>query len=291
MSSKLSGTGVALATPMNKDLSVDFEALASLVEHTIAGGVDYLVVLGTTGESPVFSWSEKREILDFIIEKNKGRKPIVFGLGGNNTSDLINKSKELVGTELEALLAVNPYYSRPSQQGILRHYQLLADAYPKPIILYNVPARTSSNMEAQTTLKLAEHPNIIAMKEASGDLRQVETIIKNKPKEFLVLSGEDSLTLDIVNLGGQGVISVIGNILPAPFTDMVKKALNGDFKLASDLNTKLSKAYTLLSKEGNPSSLKAGLKVLGLCRDTVRPPLFEGSEELKTAWKDYFDSL
>ena len=282
---------MALATPMNNDLSVDFAALEALVAHTIDGGVDYLVVLGTTGESPVFSWREKREILDFIVEKNNGRKPIVFGLGGNNTGDLIDKSKELKDAEIAALLAVNPYYSRPSQQGIIRHYQLLADAYPKPIILYNVPARTSSNMTAETTLELAKHPNIVAMKEASGDLKQVETIIKGKPEDFLVLSGEDQQTLDIINLGGQGVISVIGNILPTPFVEMVKHALNGDFKLASDINTKLKEAYKLLSLEGNPSSLKAGLEVMGLSRDTVRPPLFEGSEELKMAWRGYLDSF
>ena len=291
MKNMFSGTGVALATPFRHDLSVDFNSLHKLMDYTVEGRVDYLVVLGTTGESPVCSWKEKLEILSFILKKNNRRLPVVFGLGGNNTFDLIDKSKDLSGFEIDAILSTSPYYNKPSQPGIIRHYQLLADAFPKPIILYNVPSRTASNVSPESTLKLSEHENIIGMKEASGDLDQCKRIIGNKPSDFLLLSGDDQLTCDMIKNGADGVISVVGNILPFLFTQMVNTALKQDFEEAFKLNTNLRKAYELLSKEGNPSSLKSGLKVHGLCENTVRPPLFEGSKELEAEWSQFLSVI
>lgn len=289
MLSKFGGTGVALATPLNEDYTIAFDSLEKLLEHTIAGNVDYLVVMGTTAESPVFSWSEKLRVLEFILEKNAGRKPIVFGLGGNYTHDLIEKSKDLKTYPIDAILSVSPYYSRPSQKGLIRHFNLLADAFPKPIILYNVPARTASNVAANTTLALAEHQNIIAMKDASADMEQAKTIVDNKPDNFLLLSGDDPSALDLIKLGASGVISVIANILSQAFTDMINDALKGD-AVAKGKNEALTEAYRLLSLEGNPASLKTGLEVLGICGDTVKPPLMEGSKELKDAWRRYLES-
>ncbi|MEO9868845.1 4-hydroxy-tetrahydrodipicolinate synthase [Ekhidna sp.] len=287
MRQELKGTGVALATPMNKDYGVDFPALEKLINHTIDGGVDYLVVLGTTGESPVFSWEEKLEILDFVFKVNADRKPIVFGLGGNHTFDLIEKSKDLKKFELSAILSASPYYNKPSQEGIVRHYEMLADAFPFPIILYNVPARTASNIIADTTLTLAKHPNIIAIKEASWDLDQCKKIAHEKPSDFLLISGDDALTYKLIKEGAEGVISVISNLLPAPFINMVSAALQNSFEEAERIEEDLKKAYELLSQEGNPTSLKAGLEVKGICRRTVKPPLYNASENLIAAWEHY----
>lgn len=286
--SKFIGTGVALATPLKSDYSIDFPSLKKLVDHTIDGGVDYLVVQGTTGESPVFSWSEKLEILSFISDYVDGKVPIVFGLGGNNTFDLIEKSKDLKELKLDAILSASPYYSKPSQQGIIRHYAMLADAFPAPIILYNVPARTASNMKASTTLELAKHDNIIAMKEASGDLDQCKTIIDQKPDDFLFLSGDDGLSYEMIKQGAEGVISVIANLLPEAFSEMVNNALKGNYDTSYQQNNALIRAYELSAKEGNPSSLKVGLEVINICNRTVKPPLFDGSDELFREWKKHF---
>ena len=269
-------------------MSIDFDGLKKLTEHAISGGVDYLVVLGTTGESPVFSWKEKLDILDCISEANNGRKPLVFGHGGNNTLDLIKKVKDLSSFELSGFLSVSPYYSRPSQAGIVRHFQMLADAFHKPVILYNIPARTGSNMEPETVAALSAHDNIIGVKEASGDFEQQKKVLEMTGGTFPVLSGDDAHTLNLLEAGAHGVISVIANIQPEEFTTMVNAALNGDLDTASQINNELGKCYELLSQEGNPSSLKSGLSVLGICNDTVRPPLMEGSALLKEAWERYF---
>lgn len=284
---EIAGVGVALATPLKSDYSIDFPSLEKLINHVIDGGVDYLVVQGTTGESPVFSWQEKLEILAFVIEKNDHRKPIVFGLGGNNTFDLIEKSKDLAAFELQGILSASPYYNKPSQQGIARHFKMLAESFPHPIILYNVPSRTASNMTAETTLVLAEHPNIIAIKEASGDLVQSEKIAKCKPDSFTLLSGDDALTLDLIKQGASGVISVIANLLPSQFCKMVSTGLSGNLDTATTLNKNLQVPYDLSMKEGNPSSLKAGLEVMGLGSRTVKPPLYDASDELLESWKKY----
>lgn len=284
---ELRGTGVALATPMNNDYTVDYQSLGKLLDHIEAGNADYIVVQGTTGESPVFTWREKLHILQFVIDHIQGRKPIVFGLGGNNTFDLIEKSNDLKDFDLTAILSASPYYNRPSQDGILRHYQLLADEFPHPIILYNVPSRTASNVSAETTIALSKHPSIIAMKEASGDLEQCRRIAENRSEGFMLLSGDDALSCDIIKMGGEGVISVIGNLMPKAFTTMVNKALESDFAAANELNNKLKMAYDMLSEEGNPSSLKAGLEAIGIGSRTVKPPLFEASDALLAKWKAY----
>lgn len=288
--SKFRGTGVALATPMNADQSIDFSSLERLVEHTIKGGVNYLVVQGTTGESPTTSWLEKLEILSFVIEKCAGRVPVVFGLGGNNTRELIEKATELDRFDIEAILSVSPYYNRPSQAGIEEHFKLLADSFPRPIILYNVPARTASNMTAETTLALANHPNIIGMKEASLDLVQCKAILKDKPDGFLLLSGDDRVTHELIKSGAAGIISVVANVLPGEFTSMVNATLIGDFVAARKLENKLIKAYDLLSQEGNPTSLKTALSVQKICSDAVRLPLIAGSNELREEWKAFFSN-
>lgn len=287
MKAELRGTGVALATPLNDDYTVDYPSLGKLIEHIIDGNCDYLVVQGTTGESPVFSWSEKLQILEYALDTVKNRIPVVFGLGGNHTLDLIDKANDLKGYNLAAILSVSPYYSRPSQEGILRHYQMLADAFPFPIILYNVPSRTASNVEAQTTLKLSMHPNIIAMKEASGDIDQCKQITEAKSDDFFLLSGDDAMAHEIIKLGGEGVISVIGNLMPKAFTEMVNATLNGQLDQASEMNKRLTEAYKMLSEEGNPSSLKAGLEVIQIGQRTVKPPLFDASNQLIDKWKAY----
>lgn len=288
MKEELKGTGVALATPLNNDYTIDYQSLEKLLDHIVTGGADYIVVQGTTGESPVFSWPEKLKILQFVIDHLQGSKPIVFGHGGNNTFDLIEKSKDLKAFDLAAILSASPYYNKPSQEGIIRHYQMLGDAFPHPIILYNVPSRTASNMKASTTLELAKHANIIAMKEASGDLDQCREIAESRPSDFMLLSGDDGLAYDIIKMGGEGVISVIGNLMPKAFTEMVNMALNKDFESAKVKNEALKKAYTMLSEEGNPSSLKAGLEALGICKRTVKPPLLNASDALVQKWNAYF---
>ncbi|MEQ9467873.1 MAG: 4-hydroxy-tetrahydrodipicolinate synthase [Ekhidna sp.] len=291
MKAELKGTGVALATPMHANYTVDYPSLEKLLNHIIAGNVDYIVVQGTTGESPVFSWSEKLDILSFVLDHLNGKKPVVFGLGGNNTFDLIEKSKDLKDFDLAAILSASPYYNKPSQEGIIRHYQMLGDAFPHPIILYNVPSRTASNMEATTTLELAKHPNILGIKEASGDLDQCREIADHRPNDFMLISGDDALAYDIIKMGGEGVISVIGNLMPAEYTTMVNTAIKDDHATASKFNDDLSIVYDMLSEEGNPSSLKAGLEVRGICARTVKPPLYDASDAMVEKWKRYFDAL
>ncbi|MEM8938810.1 MAG: 4-hydroxy-tetrahydrodipicolinate synthase [Bacteroidota bacterium] len=287
----IGGVGVALVTPLNRDYSINFSALEKLIDHVTNGGVGYLVVLGTTGESPVFSWKEKLQILKFVFEKNTKDLPVVFGLGGNDTFDLIEKSKDLSDYNLTAILSTSPYYSKPSQQGIIRHYQMLGDALPYPIIIYNVPPRTASNIEAATTLELAEHGNIIAIKEASGNFTQCQEILKNKPEDFVFLSGIDESTNELIKNKAEGVISVIANLLPEKFSLMVEKGLNGEFEIAKELNNQIMEAYRLASREGNPSSIKAGLEVLDICQRTVKPPLFDGSDQLVADWRTYLSNL
>jgi len=283
---EIKGVGVALATPLDNNYAIDFVGLRQLVLQ-VSEKVDYLVVLGTTGESPVFTWKEKLQILEFVLEVNQGRKPVVFGHGGNNTYDLIEKSKDLKTYRLAAILSASPYYSKPSQEGIIRHYEMLGDTFPHPIVLYNVPARTASNMVAETTLKLAQHPNIIAMKEASQDLEQCKRIIENKADDFTFLSGKDSFTFELLQNGADGVISVIANAIPDTFSAMVHAGINGKIEEAKRLNESLQMGYKLASAEGNPSSIKAALEALKVCKRTVKPPLFDASEELVESWMKY----
>ncbi|MEZ4941134.1 MAG: 4-hydroxy-tetrahydrodipicolinate synthase [Saprospiraceae bacterium] len=277
---RLSGTGVALVTPFRNGV-VDWESLEKIIEHVIAGGVEFLVSLGTTGESVTTSEAEHRQILDFTIKTNRGRLPVVAGIfGGNNTAELVQKIRSYNFDGIDALLASNPAYNKPSQEGIFQHYMALAEASPRPIIIYNVPSRTASNMSAETTLRLAHASgNFIGIKEASDDIYQVCEIIKGKPDNFLVLSGDDFITLPLIACGGNGVISVIANTVPRPFTDMVRAALRQDFTAAQALNLQLLKLYRLLFCEGNPAGVKAALEVQGLCSREVRLPLVSMSEQ------------
>ncbi len=286
MINKLKGTGVALVTPLNSDYTIDYSSLKKIIDHAIDGNISYFVVQGTTGESPVFLWKEKLNILQFVVDYINGRRPIVFGLGGNNTFELIKKSNDLKAFDLAAILSVCPYYSKPSQKGIMQHFQLLADAFPHPLILYNVPSRTASTIEVETVLQLAKHKNIIAIKEASGHLNHCKKTLANRPKDFMFLSGDDSLALEIIKMGGEGVISVIANILPLKFTSIINDALAGDFEKAKILNASLKNIYDLLVIEGNPSSLKVGLEAMDLCNRTVKPPLFDGSDSLLNEWEN-----
>lgn len=284
---RLYGTGVALVTPFNTDLSIDYKSLNKVLDHVSLGGVDYLVILGTTGETSTVTWEEKKEMIHFIIEHNTRNLPLVMGLGGNNTQSIIQGLDQLKHFPFDAILSVSPYYNRPSQQGILHHYQAIADSSPFPIILYNVPARTGSNISAKTTIELSQHRNIIGTKEASGDLVQCAEIHANTPENFLLISGEDSLTLPIISLGGVGAISVIANLQPAPFSSMVREALKGNFSTARNLHEQLLDGYRLMGEEGNPVSVKTGLAVAGLIQNVVRQPLFAGSAELQGRMKAY----
>lgn len=272
--SKFKGTGVAIVTPFNENRSIDFESLERLVNHLISGGIDYLVVNGTTGESVTLSRQEKLDVLAFAIKINNGRVPLVFGIGGNNTQDILDCFHTYDFTGVDAILSVSPFYNKPSQEGIYQHYKAIAKICPLPLILYNVPARTGSHMEAETVLRLANDcKNIIGVKEASGVIFNSMKIIKNKPEGFLVISGDDILNLPIIASGGDGIISVIANAFPKDYSSMVKAALVGDFKTAQRLHYKYFDMVHYMFVDGNPAGIKATLKILGICGDTLRLPL------------------
>ena len=277
------GLGVALVTPFTSSLEIDFEGLGRVLNHVTKGGVDYLVVNGTTGESPTITSKEKWSILEYIFERTS--LPIMLGYGGNCTQELIDEMDGLSQFPIKAILSVAPYYNKPFQKGLQLHYEAIADKSPVPVLLYNVPFRTSVNIEAETTLKLAKHPNIIGVKEASGDMNQITKIIDNRPENFLVLSGDDGMTLPILKAGGEGVISVIANYKPSEFTAMVNAALAGNFDQAAKQDEQLKSDYQLLSKEGNPTSVKTALEAIGLIERHVRLPLVPGSEELLQSFK------
>ncbi|XOV95198.1 MAG: 4-hydroxy-tetrahydrodipicolinate synthase [Bacteroidota bacterium] len=281
----LKGTGVALVTPFNDDLSIDFDGLKKVLDHVSEGKVEYLVVLGSTGEAATIDHAEKLNILEFVIKNNKKDLPIVMGLGGNNTLAMEKEVRGLDDYPIAAILTSSPHYNKPSQQGIVAHYQRFADASKFPVILYNVPSRTGSNMSADTTIELSKHSNIIGIKEASGDLSQCAKIIKNSSKDFLMISGDDALTFPMISLGANGVISVIANLLPAEFSEMVRVALSGETENARILNEKLITFYELLGLEGNPVSLKVGMSAFGIINDSVRLPLVSGSKALFDQFK------
>ncbi len=273
MSHIFRGTGVALVTPFLEDESVDYPALEQLVNHVIEGGVDYLVVLGTTGETPTLSAEEKNAILDFVIEKNNGRVPVVCGVGGNNTKETVAQVKALPAG-VAGILSVSPYYSKPSQSGIYSHFAAIAEATELPIILYNVPGRTASNMLSVTTLRLAtDFANIVAIKEASGNLPQCMELVQYKPEGFVILSGDDNLILPQVAIGMDGVISVAANAYAKDFTTMVNSALAGDFEEARRLHYRLLNGMDLLFVDGNPAGVKYALSLIGICKNVLRLPL------------------
>lgn len=281
---ELRGTGVALVTPFKASGAIDFNALERHISHCIEGGVDYLVVMGTTGENPTLDAAEKKAVLVAALEACNGRVPVVYGLGGNNTRALIDQMKGLDTKGLTALLSVSPYYSKPSQEGLYQHYGELSLASPLPLILYNVPGRTGSNLEAATTLRLArDFENIIGIKEASGNLEQVMDIIADRPEGFLLLSGDDNLTLPILACGGDGVISVSGQAFPAVFSSMVRQGLAGNFGQARQLHYRLFRITQMLFAEGNPGGVKATLDLQGLCEPHLRQPLWPVSNTLRQA--------
>ncbi len=271
---KLEGMGVALVTPFKQDKSVDYQALGRVIDHLITGNADFIVVLGTTGETPVLSDDEKISIRDFVVERNAGRLPLVLGIGSNNTLGIVEQLHSDSLNGFDAILSVVPYYNKPSQEGIYCHYRAIADASPLPVILYNVPGRTGVNMSAQTTLRLARDcERIIGVKEASGNFIQIEEIIKNKPESFKVISGDDSITYPLMTLGAKGVISVIGNAVPREFSRMVHLCLKGDFEQALPIHFKFTELFNLLFVDGNPAGVKCVLNAMGMIENELRLPL------------------
>ncbi|MCT4580924.1 MAG: 4-hydroxy-tetrahydrodipicolinate synthase [Flavobacteriales bacterium] len=271
---KFKGLGVALVTPFQDNGSVDFVGLQKLVEHQIANEVDYLVVQGTTGEVATLTPEEKQAVLDFVIEINNKRLPVVLGVGGNNTAVIVKTLEELNTKNIDGILSVSPYYNKPSQEGIYQHYKAVANATDLPIILYNVPGRTMSNMLPETTIRLAnDFTNIIAIKEASGNLEQVMDIIQRKPEDFLVISGDDALTLPMLASGGDGLISVVSNAFPKRTADLVHTGLKGDFEQARQKHYELFDIINALFQDGNPGGVKFALTLLNICKNNVRLPL------------------
>ncbi len=270
----LKGMGVALITPFKEDESVDYDALSKLVDYQVQNGTDYLVVLGTTAETPTLTEEEKRNILDLVITRVKGRIPIVLGLGGNCTRSVVEKLKTDNFEGIDAILSVVPFYNKPSQEGIYQHYKAIASATKLPIVLYNVPGRTGVNMTAETTLRIArEFENVIAVKEASGNITQMDDIIKHKPARFNVISGDDGITFPLLTLGAIGVISVIGNAFPKEFSRMVRLALAGDFDNARTIHHSFTDLFSLLFVDGNPAGAKSMLSMMGFIENKLRLPL------------------
>ena len=285
---QLKGTGVALVTPFRANMEVDLDALGKLIDFVIEGGVDYIVTLGTTGETPTLSKVEKIAIIQYTYEKIGGRVPVVVGVGGNDTQNCVEDLEKLPLDKAVAILSASPYYNKPSQEGIFQHYKALAAASPKPILLYNVPGRTGRNMTAATTLRLAnEVKNIAGIKEASGDMGQCMQILRDRPADFLVVSGDDGLVLPQIACGMDGVISVAANALPKQFTKMVNEALAGNFGAAKKSNDILIEAYDLMFAENNPAGVKAFLAELGILNNHLRLPMVPLSEGLHAQVKQY----
>ena len=279
---KFHGTGVAIVTPFNANGSVDFDGLKNLINYLIDGKVEYLVSLGTTGEASTLNKDEKKKIWEFTAEINNGRLPLVAGIGGNNTAELIQEIKAFETTGYQAILSASPYYNKPSQEGIYQHYKALSEASALPLFLYNVPGRTASNVSPETTCRLAhDFKNIIGTKEASGSFDQFSQILRDKPEDFMLISGDDPAALPMISMGAVGVISVIGNALPQQFSEMIRLCLSGDFKAAAPVHLKLIEFTRLIFAEGNPSGIKAALKHLGVCGAEVRLPLVSATSNLE----------
>ncbi len=288
----LKGTGVALVTPFKENGAIDFAGLEKLINHCIDGGVEYLVSMGTTGESSTLSEEEKWEVVNYTKMINGGRVPLVVGIGGNNTASLVKELQRFNPEGISAVLSSSPAYNKPSQQGIYQHYMQLAKYSPLPIIIYNVPGRTASNISAEVTLRLArDSDKFAAIKEASGDLAQATAILKDKPASFCVLSGDDPLALALIGIGGVGVISVIANALPRPFSDMIRCALQGDFVTARQLNNRLFDIHKWLYIEGNPVGIKAALKYYNICENYLRLPLVPMSDHNQRKLYDALSKL
>lgn len=289
---KFIGTGVALITPFTADWSIDFDALERLVEYNIENGTDYLVISGTTGESVTVTPEEKKELVSFIAKINNGRLPLVLGIGGNNTKKVVEEIQTTDFTAIDGILSVSPYYSKPTQEGIYQHFKAIAEVSPLPIILYNVPGRTSSNMLPTTTFRLAkDFDNIVAVKEAGNNVHQYLELLRTKPKGFLVLSGDDDLALGVALAGGSGVISVIGQALPKEFSEMIRLGIARKAKEAYDIHFKLMPITGMIFSENNPAGIKAVLSALNISKPHVRLPLVEATDQLKEAIKVELKSL
>lgn len=288
----LIGTGVALVTPFKKDFSVDSEALARIVNFQIDNGIDYLVVLGTTAENATLNQEEKELVIQTVIDANKGRLPLVLGVGGNNTMKVVDELKTRDFSHFVAVLSVSPYYNKPTQEGIYQHFKAVAEASPVPVILYNVPGRTASNMSPSTVIRLAKvFKNIVAIKEAAGDIVQAMKLIQGKPEGFLVISGDDMITLPMVLAGGSGVISVIGEGFPKQFSDMVRLGLNRKVDEAYKLHYLLADAIDMIFEQGNPAGIKEVFKTLGLSENTVRLPLVNVNDDLADRLSKFVKNL
>ena len=287
----LSGTGVALVTPFTSSKSIDEPALARVIEHVIAGGVEYVVTLGTTGETPTLSRDEKVRIARLTIEVVNQRVPVVIGAGGSDTKEVIREIEKLPTDHAVAVLSASPYYSKPSQEGLYQHYKAIAEASPKPVILYNVPARTARNINVPTVLRLAELPNISGIKEAGGDMAQCALILRDCPENFLVVSGDDALAFPQIAIGMQGVISVAANSFPQAFSNMVRAALDGDLEKAKKINDGLIEGYELLFVENNPAGVKAAMAELGLIENELRLPLVPLSKTYDEQLRKYVSGL
>lgn len=274
MTHPFTGAGVALITPFNEDLSVDFSALGRLIESQVSGGTDYLVVLGTTGETPALSEEEKKEIVRFVIEKNAGRLKIMVGMGSNNTMALVQSIKKADFTGIDAILSVTPYYNKPNAEGLFQHFKAVVEASPVPVVLYNVPGRTGINMDADTTLRIARlSEKVIGIKEACGDIGQFSRIVNGAPEYFKVISGDDGLTLPAIATGSIGVISVIANALPEKLAQLTHAALEGNMPLASQLHLQMAEMLKLLFKDGSPAGVKALMEIMGTAKNYLRLPL------------------
>lgn len=270
----LHGMGVALITPFKEDESVDYDALMRVIDHLVENGTDYIVALGTTAETPALSEDEKQEITRIVVERVNRRIPVVLGIGGNCTRQIVSQIETINLSGIDAILSVVPYYNKPSQEGIYQHFKAIAKVSPRPVVLYNVPGRCGTNMTAETTLRLAhEFNNIAAIKEASGNIAQMDDIIKHKPSEFQVISGDDGITFPLIALGAVGVISVIGNAFPKEFSRMVRLALQGDYQNARIIHSRFAELFELLFVDGNPAGVKSMLNMMGFIENRLRLPL------------------
>jgi len=289
---KFIGTGVALVTPFKEDNSVDYVALKKLVQHNIDNGTNYLVINGTTGESATITKEEKDEIITVIVEENKGRLPLVLGIGGNNTAEVVKELKTRDVSDIDGILSVAPYYSKPTQEGFYQHFKAIAEATEKPIILYNVPGRTAKNMEPATTIRLAnDFKNVVAVKEAGNNQQQYYELIKNKPTDFLIISGDDDLALGTVLAGGSGVISVIGQAFPKEFSKMIQLGLEGKNKEAYEIHYKMMDIVAYIFEENNPAGVKTVLQELNICSNEVRLPLVKASKQLQAKISDFVSNF
>jgi len=289
---KFKGTGVAIVTPFKNDSSIDFAALGRVINHVINGGVNYVVAIGTTGESATLTKEEKKAVVSYVVETVDNRVPIVYGIGGNNTQEVINGIRHAELEGIEGILSVAPYYNKPSQRGLFQHFKEIATCSPIPVIIYNVPGRTACNITADTCLELAHAcENIVAVKEASSDMTQIMKIIKAKPEDFSVISGDDMMTLPVISAGGSGVISVLANAFPAQCTELVNQAIKNNFKAAREIQFRFLEMTELLFTDGNPSGVKDMLSLMNLCHNYVRLPLVPVSRNVHLRIQKSMDEL